>query len=46
MHVARLIAITWWFQLKQSTKAGIFVFTAIIEPFGRPCALIDNRQGK
>lgn len=29
---ARLIAITWWFQLKASTKAGIFVFTAIIEP--------------
>jgi ABC-2 type transport system permease protein len=32
MHVARLIAITWWFQLKQATKAGILVFTAIIEP--------------
>src|SRR5436853_3486204 len=32
MAVLRLIAVTWWFQLKQSTKAGIFVFTAIIEP--------------
>jgi ABC-2 type transport system permease protein len=32
MPTLRLIAITWWFQLKQSTKAGIFVFTAIIEP--------------
>jgi ABC-2 type transport system permease protein len=32
MPTLRLIAITWWFQMKQSTKAGIFVFTAIIEP--------------
>jgi len=32
MGVLRLVAITWWFHLKQSTKAGIFVFTAIIEP--------------
>ena len=32
MGVVRLVAITWWFHLKQSTKAGIFVFTAIIEP--------------
>jgi ABC-2 type transport system permease protein len=32
MRVTRLIAVTWWFQLKQSTRAGIFVFTAIIEP--------------
>jgi ABC-2 type transport system permease protein len=32
MRIARLIAITWWFQLKQATKAGILVFTAIIEP--------------
>jgi ABC-2 type transport system permease protein len=32
MSVVRLIGITWWFQLKASTKAGIFVFTAIIEP--------------
>jgi ABC-2 type transport system permease protein len=32
MHVARLIAVTWWFQLKQMTKAGLFVFTSIIEP--------------
>jgi ABC-2 type transport system permease protein len=32
MATLRLIAITWWFQMKQSTKAGIFVFTAIIEP--------------
>ena len=32
MHVARLIAITWWFQLKQSAKASLLVFTAIIEP--------------
>jgi ABC-2 type transport system permease protein len=32
MHTLRLIGITWWFQIKQSTKAGIFVFTAIIEP--------------
>lgn len=32
MATLRLVAITWWFQIKQSTKAGIFVFTAIIEP--------------
>jgi ABC-2 type transport system permease protein len=32
MHVARLIAITWWFQLKQSTQSSLLVFTAIIEP--------------
>jgi ABC-2 type transport system permease protein len=32
MRVARLIAVTWWFQLKQMTKAGLFVFTSIIEP--------------
>ena len=32
MAVIRLVAITWWLQLKQSTRAGIFVFTAIIEP--------------
>jgi ABC-2 type transport system permease protein len=32
MKVARLIAVTWWFQLKQMTKAGLFVFTSIIEP--------------
>jgi ABC-2 type transport system permease protein len=32
MSTLRLLGISWWFQLKQSTKAGIFVFTAIIEP--------------
>src|SRR5919199_1393579 len=32
MAIARLIAITWWLQLKQTTKAGLFVFTSIIEP--------------
>jgi ABC-2 type transport system permease protein len=32
MHIARLIAITWWFQLKQSTQSSLLVFTAIIEP--------------
>jgi ABC-2 type transport system permease protein len=32
MRIARLIAVTWWFQLKQMTKAGLFVFTSIIEP--------------
>jgi ABC-2 type transport system permease protein len=32
MRVVRLIVVTWWLQLKQSMKAGIFVFTALIEP--------------
>ncbi|HYY64903.1 MAG TPA: ABC transporter permease [Gaiellaceae bacterium] len=32
MRVARLLAVCWWFQLKQMTKAGLFVFTSIIEP--------------
>ena len=32
MKLARLLAICWWFQLKQMTKAGLFVFTSIIEP--------------
>jgi ABC-2 type transport system permease protein len=32
MRLARLISVTWWFQLKQMTKAGLFVFTSIIEP--------------
>jgi ABC-2 type transport system permease protein len=32
MRIARLIAITWWFQLKQSTQSSLLVFTAIIEP--------------
>ena len=32
MRLARLLAVCWWFQLKQMTKAGLFVFTSIIEP--------------
>ena len=32
MRIARLLAVCWWFQLKQMTKAGLFVFTSIIEP--------------
>ena len=32
MKLARLLAVCWWFQLKQMTKAGLFVFTSIIEP--------------
>src|SRR5436305_4165289 len=32
MATLRLLAIRWWFQPKQATKAGILVFTAIIEP--------------
>jgi ABC-2 type transport system permease protein len=32
MRIARLLFVTWWFMLKQMTKAGLFVFTAIIEP--------------
>jgi ABC-2 type transport system permease protein len=32
MRLTRLLAVTWWFQLKQMTKAGLFVFTSIIEP--------------
>ena len=32
MQLARLLAVCWWFQLKQMTQAGLFVFTSIIEP--------------
>jgi ABC-2 type transport system permease protein len=32
VSVLRLVSVTWWFQLKQMTKAGLFVFTSIIEP--------------